>query len=79
VLEQLNELSKHKYLPAVHLAIIYAGLGENDKALDSLGKGYDDRSTGGGVITTIKVDPIFDPLRSGPRFAELLRRMNLQP
>ena len=78
VLEQLNELSKHKYVPAVDRARIYAGLGEKDKAFEWLEKSYDDRSIAG-VITFVKVDPTFDPLRSDPRFADLLRRMNLQP
>ena len=75
VLDRLNELSKQKYVPAVVRARIYAGLGEKDKAFEWLEKGYEDRSIG----THIKVDPIFDPLRSDPRFADLLRRMNLQP
>jgi len=74
VLDKLAELSKEKYVPAVDRARIYAGLGEKDKAFEWLGKGYEDRS-----ISTIKVDPTLDPLRSDPRFIDLLRRMNLQP
>jgi len=50
------------------------GLGEKDKAFEWLEKDYDDRA-----ILAIKVAPYFDPLRSDPRFADLLRRMNLQP
>jgi hypothetical protein len=56
------------------MARIYAGLGEKDKAFEWLGKACEDRS-----ITGIKGDPVYDPLRSDPRFADLLRRMNLQP
>jgi serine/threonine protein kinase/tetratricopeptide (TPR) repeat protein len=78
VLDQLNELSKRKYVPARYRARIYAGLGDKDKAFDWLEKGYEDRSVGSGLFT-LKVDPIFDSLRSDPRFADLLRRMNLQP
>ena len=53
------------------------GVGEKDKAFEWLEKSYDDRSIG--ALIGMKVNPIFDPLRSDPRFADLLRRMNLQP
>ena len=74
VLSGLIAISKQQFVPATNSARIYAALGENDKAFDWLGKGYEDRS-----ITSIKVDPTYDPLRSDPRFTDLLRRMNLQP
>jgi tetratricopeptide (TPR) repeat protein len=77
VLEQLDELSKYKYVPTVSIARIYTGLGDKDTAFKWLEKSYDDRSIGG--LTSVKVNPTFDPLRSDPRFADLLRRMNLQP
>jgi serine/threonine protein kinase/tetratricopeptide (TPR) repeat protein len=77
VLDQLNELSKQKYVLALYRAGIYAGLGERDKAFEWLEKSYADRSIGVGFGTI--VDPMFDPLRSDPRFQDLLRRMNLQP
>jgi serine/threonine protein kinase/Tfp pilus assembly protein PilF len=76
VLDKLNELSKQKYVPAMSMARIYVGLGEKDKAFEWLEKAYLDGSIGGG--TGIAVDPIFDPLRSDPRFMDILRRMNLQ-
>ncbi len=78
VLDQLNELSKRKYVSAVSKVVVYVGLGENDKAFEWLEKAYEDRSLGG-PLSSIKVDPFFDPLRSDPRFQDLLRRMNLQP
>ena len=78
VLNELAELSKRKYVPAIRIAPIYAGLGERDVAFMWLEKSYEDRSIGT-IFTTINVDPRFDPLRSDPRFQDLLRRMNLQP
>jgi tetratricopeptide (TPR) repeat protein len=75
VLDRLNELSKRRYVPAEDRAGIHAGLGEKEKALEWLEKGFDDHSLAFGVL----FDAIFDPLRSDPRFADLLRRMNLQP
>jgi adenylate cyclase len=73
----LDELSKKKYVPAVTMAIIYTGLGEKEKAFEWLEKSYEEHCSG--PFLDVKVYPIFDPLRSDPRFADLLRRMNLQP
>ncbi len=77
VLDQLNQLSKQEYVPAVYRAQIYVGLGEKDQAFEWLEKSYEDRSIAS--LAEIKVDPQFDPLRSDARFKDLLRRMNLQP
>jgi tetratricopeptide (TPR) repeat protein len=77
VLGQLIALSKQRYIAPKSVATIYADLGEKDKAFEWLEKAYEDRSLGSGL--GIKSFPDFDPLRSDPRFADLLRRMNLQP
>jgi TolB-like protein/Tfp pilus assembly protein PilF len=73
----LDELSKKKYVPAFTMAIIYTGLGQKDQAFQWLEKSYEEHDSG--PFSFVKVYPIFDPLRSDPRFADLLRRMNLQP
>jgi non-specific serine/threonine protein kinase len=77
MLEQLAELAKHKYVPSVCSARIYASLGDKDRTFEWLEKSYDDRSII--VFPFIKVDAVYDPLRTDPRFQDLLRRMNLQP
>jgi eukaryotic-like serine/threonine-protein kinase len=80
VLDQLNEVSTQKYVPAEFKARIYAGLGDKVRAFDWLEKAYEGRETAidfRGI--GIKADPAFDPLRSDPRWIDLLRRMNLQP
>jgi hypothetical protein len=74
----LNELSKQKYISGYFVARIYAALGDKDKAFAWLEKAYEDRSMASG-FGTIKTNPAYDPLRSDPRFQDLLRRMNLQP
>lgn len=75
VLEQLNQLAKREYVPAVCRAKIYGFLGEKDRAFEWLQKSYNDRSIAS--LAEIKVDPEFDALRSDARFQDLLRRMNL--
>jgi hypothetical protein len=59
------------------MAKIYSGLGDKDKAFDALESGYEDRSIVS--VAYLKTNPMLDPLRSDPRFTELLRRTNLQP
>ncbi|MEO7539836.1 MAG: winged helix-turn-helix domain-containing protein [Pyrinomonadaceae bacterium] len=55
-------------------AMIYIGLSDPDKAFESLEKAFNERAWQLGFL---KVEPIFDPLRSDERFADLMRRLNL--
>jgi eukaryotic-like serine/threonine-protein kinase len=75
VRDRLQKLSEQKYLSPRFMASICAGLGEKNKALESLSAAYEDRSLqiGPGIIA----DPTYDSLRAEPRFQELLRRMGL--
>jgi tetratricopeptide (TPR) repeat protein len=54
------------------LALIYVGLGDNDQAMTWLNKAYDARFNPSALVR-----PAFDPLRSDPRFRDLLRRIGL--
>lgn len=56
------------------MATIYAGLGENDRALESLRKACLEKSLDAGWIRS---DMLLDSLRSDPRFQDLLRRAGL--
>ena len=75
-LEELKALFARKRVGAAHIATIYAGLGELRMALDWLEKGYTERDQ---LMILLKVNPRFDPLRSEPRFADLLRRIGFTP
>jgi TolB-like protein/DNA-binding winged helix-turn-helix (wHTH) protein/Tfp pilus assembly protein PilF len=75
LLDQLMEQSKKRYVSPFYVAIVYAGLGENDQALDWIEKAYKDRSN---AIVFAKVDPQLDTLRATPRFQSLLRRLAFQ-
>ncbi len=72
----LRELTKRHYVAPFDTALIYAGLGDQDRALEWLEKAFEDRSW---AMVFLKVDPRFDNLRSDPRFDDLLRRMSLLP
>jgi len=75
VIGKLAELSHRTYVPATVYAVVHLGLGENEHALDWLEKGCDRRDT---PLTALKVHPIYDPVRSHPRFRSLLKRMGLE-
>lgn len=74
VLQGLMELSKQRYVPPFGASLIHIGLGDRDQAFESPEKAYEERSA---WLIWIKADPLFDSIRSDPRFADLLRRMGL--
>jgi tetratricopeptide (TPR) repeat protein len=76
LLYELKEHSKQRYVSWYDFAAIYAGLGEKDQAFALLEKAYEQRDP---KVTWAKVDPSLDPLRSDPRFQDLLRRIGLPP
>ncbi len=75
-LADLRELSKRRYVSPFNTAVVYTGLGDHERALEWLSRAFEDRSW---VMIPLKVDPRFDRLRPDPRFANLLRRMELEP
>ncbi len=74
ILAELQRLSEHSYVQATDVALVYAGLGDKDKAFAWLDKAYEEHSF---ALSNLKVEPRFDLLRSDPRFADLLRRIGL--
>jgi len=73
ILNHYLELLKTEFFWNANVAIIYISLGEKDKAFELLEKSYEQRE---GWMPFLKVDPMFDSLRSDPRFQDLLERMN---
>ncbi|HET7208484.1 MAG TPA: winged helix-turn-helix domain-containing protein, partial [Terriglobales bacterium] len=70
--EQATRRSHQDPVPV--LATAYAVIGDKTRAFAWLDKAYEAHSN---LITCLKVDPAFDPLRSDPRFQSLLRRVGL--
>jgi adenylate cyclase len=74
ILNEMREVSKGSYVSPYDIAILYTGLGDKENAIDQLQKAYEERA---GWMIYLKVEPQFDPLRSDPRFQELIRKMGL--
>ena len=70
----LEKLSTKQYVSPSDLAAVYAALNDKDKAFEWLHQAYANRCS---FLPYLKVDRAYDPLRSDPRFTELLKQMNL--
>jgi hypothetical protein len=76
LLEQLTAASTQRYVPAVFYALVYVGLAEKEQAFLWLEKAYEERTNS---LAYLKVTATWDPLRSDPRFADLVHRIGLPP
>jgi TolB-like protein/DNA-binding winged helix-turn-helix (wHTH) protein/Tfp pilus assembly protein PilF len=74
LLGDLKELSGKQYFPAYQMALIHVGLGQKDEAFAMLEQAYADRYP---WLIHLNVEPRFDPIRSDPRFVDLVRRIGL--
>ena len=74
ILRELQTQSKTQYVSPYMIAVIYAGLGNKNKAFEFLEKAYKEKSPD--LTYFLKADLRIDPLRSDLRFQDLLHRMN---
>jgi len=73
---RLQRESQARYQNPKYLALAWARLGDKDRALEWLKRGYAERSE---AMLYLKVDPRYDSLRDDQRFVDLLRRMRFSP
>jgi TolB-like protein/DNA-binding winged helix-turn-helix (wHTH) protein/Flp pilus assembly protein TadD len=74
LIEELNDLSKRRYVSAHAFTWIYLGLGDRDRAFESMRHEYEDRSN---CVAWHPVWRLLDGLRSDPRYLELMSRIGL--
>jgi len=72
-LRGMEDLSKHRYVSPATRATVYLGLGEKEKALDWLEKGFEDRDPS---LWWITGDQLYDSVRVEPRFKALLQKVD---
>jgi serine/threonine-protein kinase len=75
VVDELQQLARTRYVSPMLGALVAIGMGEYDEAFGWLEKAYED---GAQMLSELKVEPAFDPIRADPRFADLLGRVGLQ-
>jgi len=72
MLRQLDEMKRKQYVSPMEFVLAYIGLNDNDHSLKYLQESYETRDHFMPYIATL---PFLDPLRSDPRFQEILRKM----
>ena len=76
ILNKLQLLSQRRYVSDLYFAIVYAGLKDNDHAIEHLNKAFEARHPG---LVLIRIEPMFDALRSDDRFKQLVNRFEPIP
>jgi serine/threonine-protein kinase len=75
IVSKLKKTSDGEHVAPDHIALVYIGLGEHDKAFEWLDKALDERVW---YLVYLNADPMFEPLRSDPRFARLVAKVGLK-
>ncbi len=76
LLDQLHEIHQSQWVPSSCFAIAYIGLGDSPAALTHLERACEKRER---AVSGMKVHPLYDPLRSEPRFHRMLERIGFLP
>jgi len=76
ILKNFEAISQRRYVSGLYFAIIYVGLKDNDRAIEQLNKAFDSRHPG---LVLVRIDPVFDGLRSDERFKQLVNRFEPIP
>jgi TolB-like protein/DNA-binding winged helix-turn-helix (wHTH) protein len=74
IINELQTRTPQVYSSPFDIAVAYTGLGDRDGAFAWLEKAYEERAR---PLLSLKINPLFDPLHSDPRFAALIRRMKV--
>jgi adenylate cyclase len=74
ILDSLEQQAKRMYVASDIVATIHVALGDHDRAFEYLQKGYEERA---GSMIWLRVDPVWNPLRSDQRFIAILNKMGL--
>lgn len=72
----LESMALERYVSPYQLSLAYCYLGENEKALDNLTKAAELQEA---WLNWMGIEPAFDPIRSDPRFDEILERIGYRP
>ena len=73
-LRYLQELAKERYVSPLDIARLHAQIGNREQALAGLEQSLAERSFG---LTLLKTDRAWDPIRSDPRFAAIVKRVGI--
>lgn len=76
ILDELQTLSRERYVSPFFIALVYAGLGDNEKTIAWLEKALNERQP---YLILMKVEPVFDRLHSHPGFQAIEKRVGLTP
>lgn len=74
ILGDQQKAAKQRYISPFNFALIYTGLGDKDRAFEYLNKACEMHVLN---LSHLRYGPLFGGLQSDPRYAELLRKMNL--